>query len=104
MKLKSNNTFLSQTYGDVGGPFISKGYYLVKQDTLILMHEPLKDPSPSYFEIVRKNDFVKPEVGSTHKIMEDKLYMTLIVVDSKGSPLDQTAVFLMKGEKTYLFN
>jgi hypothetical protein len=97
LELKADNTFIFQVSGDFGGPSISGGYYFVKQDTLILMHTPIKDPSASYYKVIQKSDTIKPEIGKPRKINLDHVYLFVKVVDNKGTPLDGCTLLLMKG-------
>ena len=88
----------TQFLGHGENNLISKGYYFLKQDTLILFYEALKDPFPSYYEVIEKTDTVKREIGGSFKMTQSDLYVDLHIVDLKGNPVEGCMVLLRKGD------
>ena len=96
--LSKENTFASYSSGDLAGMHVSKGYYLLRIDTLIMIYEALKDPNPSYYEIVKKTDTIKPQIGQTTKVNPNHTNISLKIIDDKGLPLKACDIFLRKGK------
>lgn len=94
-----NNYFTYKSEGDFGGAFISKGYYLLKNDTLILSHEGITDPQPSKYKVIEKVDSSAAMFGMNQNIEAEVLNMSLIIFDTDKRPLSGTFVTLISNEK-----
>jgi hypothetical protein len=97
LSITKDNRFFQTTYLHLGESHVSQGYYLVKQDTLILFHEPTTDPAPSYYEVIQKTDSIRPLIGRPSPMRDIDLYMELQVVDVQGNPIEACLVLLGKG-------
>lgn len=95
--LTNDNRFVEKVSMHLGEGFISTGYYFLKRDTLILFHEALKDPAPSYYEVIEKTDTVKREIGGKFKMMEDHANMKLKIIDYERRPVQGCVVSLNRG-------
>lgn len=84
-----DNYFMSKTSGDFGGALISKGYYLIKKDTLVLMHEKYTDPKPSYYEVLQKSDSTSTLFGKKQKIKEDLIIIDFKIYNTDDQPIQQ---------------
>lgn len=91
--------FKYRSVGDFGPPFISKGYYLIKNDTLILMHDRFQHPHASTFKILKKADSITNEFGKPQRISQDLIQLSLKVSDNDNHPIVGCQVGLMKGDK-----
>jgi hypothetical protein len=98
IEFKKDHHFDYAQYGGHGEKTISKGYYFVKQDTLLLFHEGIEHPSPSYFEVFSQSDTVIRELGGVSKIGENRASLKLKVVDYSGNAIQSCLVVLMRGD------
>ncbi len=99
MNLK-NNYFTYKSQSDFGGIFLSKGYYLIKRDTLILMHEKYSDLNSSSFKVTKQVDSIASSFGLKQQIKKDMISMTLIILDSNNMPIQGAQIALTANNKT----
>lgn len=91
---ESSSAFLSHS------SFISKGYYLVKEDSLLLFYDSLPSAyPPSKFTVKDKSDSIFREFGGAYKIKDDVASLTLIIQDYSGNPIKGCNVGFMNSNK-----
>ncbi|MEB2781119.1 hypothetical protein U3A58_12015 [Algoriphagus sp. C2-6-M1] len=100
IELMQDHHFDYAQYGGHGEKTISKGYYFVKQDTLLLFHEGITHPHPSYFEVISKTDTIRRDFGLDSSFGENRASLKLKVVDYSGETIPHTNVSIIKGKST----
>lgn len=100
IELMQDHRFDYAQYGIHNKKTISKGYYFVKQDTLLLFHEGIKHPRPSYFEVISKTDTIRRDFGLDSSFGENRVSIKLKVLDYSSETLPHISVSLMKGKAT----
>ena len=95
--LSNDNSFTSYSGIITGhGSFISKGYYLVRKDTLLLFYDSLpSEYAPSKYTIVSITDSTFSKIGKSQKIPDNMANIYLSVQDFKGNPLAGCNIALM---------
>ncbi|MEP1088544.1 hypothetical protein [Algoriphagus sp.] len=100
IEFKKDHHFDYVLYGTHGEKTISKGYYFVKQDTLLLFHEGIEHPRPSYFEVISKTDTIRRDFGLDSNFGDSIASLKIKVVDYSGETIPHTKVSIMKGKAT----
>ena len=103
--LEKENLFTSYS-GVLGGhsSFISKGYYLIKMDTLLLFYDSLPyEYPPSSYTILTKSDTFVNQFGMDFKITEDHASIDISIVGPDGNPLPGCNVVFMSTTNKAVF-
>ncbi len=105
LTLEKENLFTSYS-GVLGGhtSFISKGYYLIKKDTLLLFYDSLPyEYPPSSYTILTKSDTFVNQFGMGFKIAEDQASIAISIVAPDGNPLPGCNVAFMSAKNKAVF-
>lgn len=94
----TDSSFVVTAYDHIEMQRKAGGFYELSGDTLILEYKPMKDPSPSRYEITSKERFdvplgMQPTERDTNSIMTD-----LKIVDYDGQPL-QEPILILRNKK-----
>ncbi|WP_146260525.1 carboxypeptidase-like regulatory domain-containing protein [Algoriphagus chordae] len=100
LQLNEDHHFNYAQYGGHNEKTISKGYYFVKQDTLLLFHEGIEHPRPSYFEVISKTDTIRRDFGLESSFGESRVSFKIKVMDYSSETIPHTNVSIMKGKAT----
>lgn len=98
--LKDNQTFEQTDQGDFGGAKYFGGYYMVRDDTLLLFHTELSHPDSSYYKITHRQDSSSAFGGMTKKYLPDLAILSLTITGPDNEPLPGANVTILRQEKT----
>lgn len=96
---RKDRTFRSQSSNAFGhGSTFSEGYYLIKEDTLLLFYEPISRPQLSKVQVVDQQDSLSSVAGQK-AVGPNIAIIDLVIEDKNGDGLPNVAVALIKDEK-----
>ena len=97
---KKNQTFSSKSMNAFGHTTsYMEGYYLFREDTLIIICDESHHPKPSSkFHIVEQTNKSKDPLGQIKEISENKFYIELLIRDMDDQPIKGATIAYMNGK------